>query len=438
MPNACLYFQVHQPYRLRDLRITEIGGDGTEYFDVDANRRIFRKVADKCYLPTNKLLLELLRKHPDFRVSFSLSGVFLDQCREYGPDVLDSFRALAQTGKVEFLAETYYHSLSALKSLEEFCQQITKHVRTIETLFGQTPTVFRNTELIYCNELAHIIRLMGFRGMLAEGVDHILGGRTPNVPYAPPSFRVDPKRERTVAKHRPHAKRSEELTVLLKNYRLSDDIAFRFSNKHWQGYPLTADTFCDWFGGNDGHAVNLFMDYETFGEHQWAETGIFEFLRALPQRWEERGVRAYTPSQSIDAWCTSSNLTPTFDVHGWISWADMERDLSAWQGNPIQDAALDAVYALEGAVKAAKNPALLEQWRKLQTSDHFYYMCTKYWSDGDVHKYFSPYDSPYEAYRRFSHAIEDLRMRLATPVVAPAAKRRKIPKVNVRSRAKRR
>ncbi len=438
MPNVCLYFQVHQPYRLRDLRITELGGDNVEYFDEAANRMIFRKVAAKCYLPTNKLLLELLQKHPDFRVSFSLSGVFLDQCREYGPDVLESFRALAKTGKVEFLAETYYHSLSALKSLEEFCLQITKHVRTIEELFGQTPTVFRNTELIYCNELAHIIRLMGFRGMLAEGVDHILDGRTPNVPYAPPSFRLDRKREGIIAKHRPHAKRSDAMTLLLKNYRLSDDIAFRFSNKHWKGYPLTADMFCDWLGGNDGHAVNLFMDYETFGEHQWAETGIFEFVRALPKLWEERGVRTYTPSQSIDAWAKNANVTPVADIDRWISWADMERDLSAWQGNDIQNAALDAIYALEASVKARNDVGLLERWRKLQTSDHFYYMCTKYWSDGDVHKYFSPYDSPYEAYRRFSHAIEDLRLQLQKPLAVPAAGKRRTPKVNARLRTRKR
>lgn len=437
MPNVCLYFQVHQPYRLRDLRITEIGGDGTEYFDADANRRIFRKVAEKCYLPTNALLLELLRKHPDFHVSFSLSGVFLDQCREFGPDVLESFRALAKTGKVEFLAETYYHSLSALKSIAEFCDQVTRHVRLIEELFGQTPSIFRNTELIYCNELAHIVRLMGFRGMLAEGVDHILAGRTPNVPYAPPSFRMDRKREALIAAHRPLPKRSESMTVLLKNYRLSDDIAFRFSNKRWPGYPLTAETFCDWLGGNDGHAVNLFMDYETFGEHQWADTGIFDFLRALPKCWEERGVRAYTPSQSITAWEQTKQQTPVIDVHQWISWADMERDLSAWQGNPIQNAALDAVYALEAAVKARNDDALLDQWRRLQTSDHFYYMCTKYWSDGDVHKYFSPYDSPYEAYRRFSHAIEDLRCRLAQPVPA-APRKRRTPKVNARSRTRKR
>lgn len=413
MPHVCLYFQVHQPYRLRDLRITEIGHGHMDYFDHQKNHDIFRKVAEKCYLPTNALMLELLHAHPEFRISYSLSGVFLDQCREYGQDVLDSFRALAATGKVEFLAETYYHSLSALKSTEEFCNQVTKHVQTIQELFGQTPTVFRNTELIYNNEIAHMVRLMGFRGIIAEGADHLLRGRTPNVPYVPPSFRMPREKERIIAKHRPLPKRSDTINVLLKNYRLSDDVAFRFSNRSWAAYPLKAETYCDWLGGNDGHTVNLFMDYETFGEHQWADTGIFDFLRVLPRMWQERGVRALTPSQAIDEWNEHVGAADVYDAHGVISWADMERDLSAWLGNHIQNCAMDAVFALEGAVKATGDEHLLNVWRRLLTSDHFYYMCTKYWSDGDVHKYFSPYESPYEAYRRFSHALEDLRQRLA-------------------------
>lgn len=415
MPHVCLYFQVHQPYRLRDLRITEIGSGQSDYFDHEKNREIFRKVAEKCYLPANALMLELVQRHPEFRIAYSLSGTFIDQCREYGPDVLESFQALARTGKVEFLAETYEHSLSYLKSIPEFCAQVRKHVETIQTLFGQTPTVFRNTELIYCNDLAHIVRLMGFRGMLAEGADFILRGRTPNVPYMPPRFRIPRSKERAVAQNRPLPKRSETLHLLLKNYRLSDDVAFRFSNKNWAGYPLRSETFCDWMGGNDGHTVNLFMDYETFGEHQWADTGIFDFLRALPQEWEHRGVRALTPSQAIDEWTahTHPDATDVFDAHACVSWADIERDLSAWLGNTIQHAALDAAFSMEDAVKATADEGLLRDWRRLLTSDHYYYMCTKYWSDGDVHKYFSPYDSPYEAYRRFSHALEDLRMRVA-------------------------
>jgi alpha-amylase len=412
-PNICFYFQVHQPYRLRDLRINEIGhGDAPNYFDAEKNRQVFRKVAEKCYLPANKLMLELVNQYPNFSIAYSLSGVFLDQCEEYGPDVLESFRKLAATGKVEFLAETYYHSLSSVKSLPEFCEQVSKHVAKIETLFGQTPQVFRNTELIYRNEIAHIVRLMGFKGIIAEGADHLLHSRSPNEPFVPPRFRLTAEQEKTIQKNRPLKKRAEEIHVLLKNYRLSDDVAFRFSDTSWVGFPLHADRFTDWLMGSGGHSVNLFMDYETFGEHQWADTGIFDFLRSLPRFWQERGIRAMTPSAVLDAWQTKESNV--YDAHNYISWADMERDLSAWLGNTIQHASLNNVYALEDAVKATKNPFLLECWRRLQTSDHFYYMSTKYWADGDVHKYFSPYESPYEAYRRYSHALCDLRTRLGT------------------------
>ncbi len=406
----CFYFQVHQPYRLKDLRITDIGKGEADYFDHAGNRAIFRKVAEKCYLPANLAILEMVTQHPNFSVAYSLSGVFLDQCEEYGPDVLDSFRALAATGRVEFLAETYYHSLSSLKSMPEFCQQVTKHVRKIEELFGQTPRVFRNTELIYRNELAHVARLMGFSGILAEGADRLLGDRSPNAPFVPPAFPLPRNLERAVAANRPLPARAKDIHVLLKNYRLSDDVAFRFSDKSWIGFPLNAETFTDWLLGSGGYCVNLFMDYETFGEHQWAATGIFEFLKALPRVWAQRGIQAVTPSEVLRRW--AGRDADRYDAHHFVSWADSERDLSAWLGNGIQNASLDAVYSLESAVKGAKDPDLLETWRKLQTSDHFYYMCTKFWNDGDVHKYFSPYDSPYEAYRRFSHALHDLRSRL--------------------------
>lgn len=409
-PLICLYFQVHQPYRLRDLRITEIGQGDIDYFDRVKNEQIFRKVAEKCYLPANKLMLDLVETYPDFRVSYSLSGVFLDQCKEYGPDVLVSFQKLAATGKVEFLAETYYHSLASIISLEEYCFQISKHVHTIEELFGMTPKVFRNTELIYNNEIAQIARLMGFHGIIAEGADAMLQGRNPNDLFRPPTFRLPAHREKIIRDHRPLPKRARNIAVLLKNYKLSDDVAFRFSDKSWVGYPLDAHTFTDWLMQSGGHSANLFMDYETFGEHQWEDTGIFDFLRSLPGIWEERGIEAVTPSQVIAGW--KKDDAHEYDIHNTISWADMERDLSAWTGNHIQDAALHSIYDLEEQVKATQNPQLIENWRKLLTSDHFYYMCTKYWSDGDVHKYFSPYDSPYEAYRRYSHALHDLRARL--------------------------
>jgi len=412
--NICFYFQVHQPYRLRDLRITDIGAEQDQtYFDEEKNRAVFRKVAEKCYLPANALMLELVNQYPHFRIAYSLSGVFLDQCEEYGPDVMESFRALARTGKVEFMAETYYHSLSYLKSLPEFCAQVSKHVARIQELFSQTPSIFRNTELIYSNEIAQVVRLMGFKGILAEGADRVLNGRSPNEPFVPPEFRLPKNKEMTIAKFRPLEKKSDDIHVLLKNYRLSDDVAFRFSDKSWVGFPLHADTFTDWLMQTGGNNINLFMDYETFGEHQWADTGIFDFVRALPAIWQERGIHCATPSQVIDNW--QSIHENVIDAHTFVSWADMERDLSAWQGNKIQDAALASLFALESAVKASKNPDLLETWRKLSTSDHFYYMCTKYWADGDVHKYFSPYDSPYEAYRRFSHALCDLKLRVEQP-----------------------
>lgn len=426
-PLVCFYFQVHQPYRLRDLRITELGkGKSLNYFDHEKNRSIFRKVAEKCYLPANRLMLSLLEQYPDFTIAYSLSGVFLDQCEEYGQDVLESFRQLARTGKVEFLAETYYHSLCSIQDTEEFCEQATMHIRKTEQLFGMTPTIFRNTELIYSNELAQTVRLMGFKGILAEGTDHLLHGRTPNTPYAPPKFRLPHGKEIRIARHRPFPQRAEEIAVLLKNFRLSDDVAFRFSDKSWVGFPLKAETFTDWLLGGGGHNVNLFMDYETFGEHQWEDTGIFEFLRTLPRIWQKRGVTCATPSQVIDAW--ERTEMPVYDAHTTISWADTERDLSAWQGNQIQVSALQAIYALGPLVKATGNKDLIRTWRRLQTSDHFYYMCTKYWNDGDVHKYFSPYDSPYEAYRRYSHALCDLKER-----VTPKTKtyRKGVPRVRL-------
>ncbi len=409
-PLLCFYFQVHQPYRLKDLRVRDIGQADTAYFDDEKNAAIFRKVAEKCYLPTNTLMLELLEQHPTFAISYSLSGVFLDQCEAYGPDVLESFQALAKTGRVEFLAETYYHSLSSIKSLPEFCAQVKKHVEKIQELFGQTPSVFRNTELIFNNEIAQTVKLMGFKGIIAEGADHLLRERSPNTPYRPPEFQLSPEKEQIINEHRPLKNASESIHILLKNYRLSDDVAFRFSDKNWASFPLMSHTYADWLKGNSGHSINLFMDYETFGEHQWEHTGIFDFLRSLPADCEARGIHAATPSTVLDTW--NKDHSDTYDAHNTISWADTERDLSAWLGNHIQRSAMDAVYAMEDAVKKTGDPELLETWRKLLTSDHFYYMCTKYWSDGDVHKYFSPYDSPYEAYRRYSHALCDLKTRV--------------------------
>lgn len=410
-PNVCFYFQVHQPYRLKDLRVTELHDPGLNYFDDKTNREIFRKVAEKCYLPTNALLLKKIKEHPEFKISFSLSGVFIDQCLEYGPDVLASFKALADTGNVEFLAETYYHSLSFFGSLEEFCQQVQKHSAAIKKYFNQTPKVFRNTELIYNNELGNIIKSLGFSGIVTEGTDRHLAGRNPNNLFKPYDFELSQEAQATIKKYRVHKKAPEDFYILLKNYQLSDDIAFRFSNQAWPQYPLTANKFTDWLHQNSGHTINLFMDYETFGEHQWEESGIFEFLNILPDHWENHYVNTSLPSEVVNQWHKDWHAE-VYDVHEPISWADSERDLSAWRGNHIQEAAFAGLYELDAAVQNTKDPAILETWRKLQTSDHLYYMCTKFWADGDVHKYFSPYDSPYEAYRRFSHALEHLRTHL--------------------------
>lgn len=389
MASICFYFQVHQPFRLRHYTVFE---QSNQYFDDYKNAAICRKVATKCYLPTNRLLLELIKKHEGkFKVSFSLTGVLLEQFEKYAPEVLSTFDALAQTGCVEFLAETYYHSLSFLYSRGEFKEQIAKHCETIEHYFGQTPKVFRNTELIYNNDLARTISEMDrFKAIITEGADHILGHRSPNFIYSPPNC--------------------DNLKLLLKNYSLSDDIAFRFSNQAWKEYPLMANKFANWVNkvNGAGYVVNLFMDYETFGEHQWEDTGIFNFMRHLPEEILAHPDNNFkTPSEVVDTYHPSDIV----DVPHIISWADTERDLSAWLGNAMQSSALHDLYRLEDPVKNAADDKLINDWRKLQTSDHFYYMCTKYFADGDVHKYFNPYDSPYDSYINFMNVLDNLRSR---------------------------
>lgn len=391
MVSLCFYFQVHQPFRLRRYSVFDIGADHN-YFDEQKNKEVLNKVADKCYLPANKMILDLIRKHDGkFKVSYSLSGVFVEQCEKYRPEVLDSFKALAQTGCVEFLAETYYHSLSFLYSRDEFMEQVSMHNKLIQKLFKQKPKVFRNTELIYNNTLAKEIGQMGYKGIIAEGADHILGKRSPNFLYSPSG--------------------TKSIKALLKNYRLSDDLAFRFGEKTWKEYPMKVDKFCRWINqvNGNGNTVNLFMDYETFGEHQWKDTGIFEFLKALPsEHLKHKDNDFKTPSELVKAYPAVDDL----DVPNPISWADIERDLSAWTGNKMQQSALTEIYAIEKRIKATDDPELLADWRKLQTSDHFYYMCTKWFADGDVHKYFNPYDSPYDAFVAFMNVLNDILIRL--------------------------
>ena len=387
MPSVCLYFQVHQPHRLRRYSFFDVG-HLHDYENEAENRRILERIALKCYLPANALLLELIEEYGGkFRVAFSLSGVLIDQLERYRPDVLDGFRRLAETDCVEFLNETDGHSLACLFSAQEFREQVLLHRERIRTLFGQDGRTFRHTELIYNNELACAVEKMGYSVILAEGAEKLLGQRSPNHLYHPAGC--------------------NGLKLLLRNYRLSDDVAFRFSERSWVEYPLTAAKYANWLHRTrrEEAVINLFMDYETFGEHQWAETGIFTFLRALPGEVLQNPDFSFrTPAEAADAHEAAGEI----DSPGFISWADEERDTTAWLGNAMQQDAARALYALEPAVRRRKDAGLLRTWRTLQTSDHFYYMCTKWFADGDVHRYFNPYESPYEAYINYMSILDDL------------------------------
>jgi alpha-amylase len=401
MTAVVMYFQLHQPFRLRKYSVFD---SDPFYFGNDENKAIMEKVASKCYRPATAKILDLVRRHEGrFRVSFSISGTALEQFKLWAPDVLDMFQQLAATpgGACEILGETSHHSLSFLFSREEFSEQLAMHDAQIREYFDQTPRVFRNTELTFSNDLAtHISALGRYKAILCEGVDRLLGYRSPNYLYAPAGTR-DPSKAR--------------VKLLLKNYRLSDDIAFRFGDRNWSEWPLRAETFAKWVNqiNGNGYVCNLFMDYETFGEHQWEHTGIFQFFDALPEKVFDvnPGKNEFlTPGQAADIFTPVGEYnSPTV-----ISWADTERDLSAWLGNAMQENAAMELYRLEPAVKArhaSGDEYLLEDWRKLTTSDHLYYMSTKYWADGDVHKYFSPYDSPYEAYINFMNVLDNIRMR---------------------------
>lgn len=433
----CFYFEVHQPYRLSKCNVFEVGNKA-DYFEGPSNyenKKIFEKVAHKCYLPMNALVLELLKKHPEFKVSYSLSGVFLEQCLEYGPighQVLDSFKKIFKTGQAEILSETYYHSLAWLFSKEEFAQQIRKHDELVYRLFRKKPQVFRNTELIYNNEIAAFIRAMGFKGILAEGWDYYLDWRSPNFLHRPEPTALHPEDERIAREHRIRKTLPKDFKLLLKNYKLSDDVAFRFSNRGWNEWPLTTEKYATWLDAAEGDTINLFMDYETFGEHQWEDTGIFEFMRHLPQAALERAIGFQTPSETIKTY----KPVGAVDIPHLMSWADMERDLSAWRSNDLQESALRRVFEIEHTLKANAHKisdALMHTWRKLQTSDHFYYMCTKYWSDGDVHAYFSPYDSPYDAFITFMNTLSDFEKKVAHAIRAlPKTAHRAIEQLRVR------
>ncbi|MFH2027519.1 MAG: glycoside hydrolase family 57 protein [Nanoarchaeota archaeon] len=390
MVSVCMYFQVHQPFRLRKYSIFDIGNNAN-YFDANKNDEVLKKVASKCYIPANNVIMDLIKRTDGkFKAAYSLSGVVLEQFEKASPDIIESFRKLVDTGCVELLNETYYHSLSFMFSKDEFRQQVMMHNKKIKELFDVKPKVFRNTELIYNNDIAKEAQEMGFKGILAEGADHILGWRSPNFIYRPKDLKIK---------------------LLLKNYKLSDDVAFRFGEKSWSEFPLTAPKFSQWVNkvNGNGNVVNLFMDYETFGEHQWEDKGIFEFLRHMPHEILKHPDNDFiTPFEATERYGHVAEL----DVPHLVSWADTERDLSAWLGNKMQQEAIRTLFELEKEIKESGDLQLIDDWRKLQISDNFYYMCTKWFADGDVHKYFNPFDRPHDSFIAFMNVIQDLKIRL--------------------------
>ena len=387
--SICLYFQVHQPNRLRQYRFFDIGKN-SHYYDDFTNRTILRRIAQKCYLPMNELLLQQIEEQKGaFKVAFSITGTALERFDRYCPEVLDSFKKLAATGCVEFLSETYYHSLSSLASESEFKHQVAKHKEAIEKYFGVTPTTFRNTELIYSDSIANMVGDLGFKTILTEGAKHVLGWQSPNYLY------------------KATTKKNQKL--LLRNSGLSDDIAFRFSNKGWENWPLTTDKFVSWLKSGDGEIVNLFMDYETFGEHQAASTGIFDFMKYLPAAVLADGEFEFvTPARAARKHKPVAPLC----IPDAISWADEERDTSAWLGNELQNEAFNKLYSLSEKLAILNDAELWSDFGHLQESDHFYYMCTKYFSDGAVHKYFNPYDTPFEAFINYMNVLSDFMLRV--------------------------
>lgn len=387
--SICLYFQVHQPTSLRLYRFFDIGKD-SHYYDDFACRTIVRRTAERCYLPANEMLLDLIRKHNGaFRVAFSLTGSFIENCSRHCPEVLDSFRRLAETGCVEFLSETYFHSLASLASPSAFKYQVQKQKELIEKTFGVTPVTFRNTELIYSDSIGAMVSEMGFRTMLTEGAKHILGWKSPNYVY--------------------NGADAPKLKLLLRNEALSDDVAVRFSNRSWDGWPLTCDKYLSWLKATDGEIVNLFMDYKTIGENNKADSGIFDFFRALPDAVLADGEFEFvTPAEAA----RKHNSADTLSVPDPISWADVENDVSAWLGNELQEDAYNKLFVLNEKLGIVNSEGLWGDFGRLQESDHLYYMCTKFFSDGGVHDSFNPYDTPYEAFINYMNVLSDFTIRV--------------------------
>ena len=390
MKTICFYFQIHQPFRLKRYRFFDIGNDHYYYDDFN-NEEIMHRIAQRSYIPANYTLLEMIKNsNGKFKVAFSISGIALEQLEIYVPEFIDSMKELAKTGCVEFLSETYAHSLASLKDPIECANQVKMHDDKIEALFGQRPKVFRNTELIYSDDIACQIADMGFKGCITEGAKHILGWKSPNYLY--------------------NSAAAPKLKLLLKNYKVSDDISFRFSNYEWSEYPLTADKFIGWIANTpeSEQIVNLFMNYETLGELQPRETGIFEFMKALPRFAEEKGIGFATPTEIISKVKPVDSLSMPYP----ISWADEERDTSAWLGNVLQNEAFEKLYSVAERVRLCDDRRLKQDWNYLQTSDHFYYMCTKHFNDGAVHSHYSPYETPYEAFTNYMNVLSDFIVRV--------------------------
>jgi alpha-amylase len=393
VPKICWYLQLHQPYRLREFGVFEVGAQLKRkgYFSTSekgGNKQIFRKVSAKSYLPMLRLLLKLTQRVSDFKVALSGSGIFWEQAEEWQPQIISLVKKLVATGRVEILAETYYHSLASLYDPIEFASQVALHSAKVKKLFGVQPVVFRNTELIYSDDIARQVKKMGYQAALTEGVPRYLKGLSPTQVV----------------------KSTTGLPLLLKQSQLSDDVAFRFSDRSWKWYPLTSQRYMEWLEQfEDDELINLFMDFETFGEHQWAETKIFQFVEEWVKLVVKKKMQFILPREAIAA--EEKKKLPVYGVSEPISWADVDRDLTAWRGNDLQLDTLKQLYAMGGKIKKSGDAKLLEDWRRLQTSDHFYYMCTKWAADGDVHAYFSPFSSPFEAYRRYCLVLADLRMR---------------------------
>ena len=396
MRAICLYLHIHQPVRYREYSIFDVSNN-SNYFDCNYderqnNQRIFDKVTKKSYRPMLELLEKKMNEHDNFKVSFSITGTWLIQAEKWAPDLIETIKRMVDRGQAEIVDETYYHSLAFFFNRDEFEDQVRLHTETIERLFGVRPQVFRNTELSYNDELAKWAEEKGYKGILAEGWDAVLGWRSPNFVYRPAGC--------------------NNIKLLLKNYRLSDDIAFRFSNHNWNEWPLTVKKYQNWIN-NDclrGILINLFMDFETFGEHQWADTGIFNFMDEFITSWLSKYDNKFVTASEA---CNLMEPADEISMPKTITWADTERDLSAWLSNSLQDSASESIYSLRDKILETEDERLISDWRLLTTSDHPYSMCTKYWNDGDVHAYFSAYASPYESFMYFMNIIHDLEYRLS-------------------------